>query len=256
MKVSVITISLNSAATIKDCISSVDNQTYSNIEHIIIDGGSTDRTVEIIQNTKGRISALISEPDKGIYDALNKGLELATGDIIGILHSDDYFATNVTISRIVEKFSNEGIEKNADGVYGDLVYVKTLPLEKKTRYWKSSRFKYEDLKKGWLPPHNTLFLRKEVYKKHGNFDTSYKIASDIDFMIKVFSDKTLQFEYLPEVITKMRVGGISNNPVNFLLKNKEYLEVIRRNNVGGYSTLIRKLLSKVRQYFVKGVELD
>lgn len=256
MKVSVITISLNSAATIKDCISSVDNQTYSNIEHIIIDGGSTDRTVEIIQNTKGRISALISEPDKGIYDALNKGLELATGDIIGILHSDDYFATNVTISRIVEKFSNEGTENNTDGVYGDLVYVKTLPLEKTTRYWKSSRFKYEDLKKGWLPPHNTLFLRKEVYKKHGNFDTSYKIASDIDFMIKVFSDKTLQFEYLPEVITKMRVGGISNNPVNFLLKNKEYLEVIRRNNVGGYSTLIRKLLSKVRQYFVKGVELD
>lgn len=256
MKVSVITISLNSAATIKDCISSVDNQTYSNIEHIIIDGGSTDRTVEIIQNTKGRISALISEPDKGIYDALNKGLELATGDIIGILHSDDYFATNVTISRIVEKFSNEGTENNTDGVYGDLVYVKTLPLEKTTRYWKSSRFKYEDLKKGWLPPHNTLFLRKEVYKKHGNFDTSFKIASDIDFMIKVFSDKTLQFDYLPEVITKMRIGGISNNPANFLLKNKEYLEIIRRNNVGGYSTLIRKLLSKVRQYFVKGVELD
>jgi glycosyltransferase len=250
MKVSVITISLNSAKTITDCISSVDTQTYRNIEQIIIDGGSTDGTVEIVQNSKGSISSFLSEPDKGIYDALNKGLELATGEIIGILHSDDYFASDDTISRIVEKFSEEG-NKKTDGVYGDLVYVHTDHNEKICRYWKSSRFKYEELKKGWMPPHNTLFLRKEVYKKHGNFDTSYKIASDIDLMLKVFSDKTLHFEYLPEVITKMRVGGISNNPANFLLKNKEYLEVIKRNNVGGYSTLFRKLLSKVSQYLVR-----
>ena len=246
MKVSIITISLNSSKTIKDCISSVDKQTYSNLEHIIIDGSSVDGTVEIIKNRNGRISTFLSEPDKGIYDALNKGLDLASGDIIGILHSDDYFASDETISRVVEKFSTEG--KNIDGIYGDLLYVKTYPQEKVIRYWKSSPFKYKDLKRGWMPPHNTLFLRKEVYEKHGKYDVSYKIASDIDFMIKVFSDKALHLEYLPEVITKMRVGGVSNRPCNFILKNKEYLEVIRRNKIGGFPTLISKLVSKVRQY--------
>ncbi len=250
MKVSIITISLNSSKTIIDCISSVDEQTYSNIEHIVIDGGSNDGTVEIIQNIKGSISAFISEPDKGIYDALNKGLDLASGDIIGILHSDDYFASNETISGIVEKFSTE--ENKTDGIYGDLVYVNTFPQEKLCRYWKSSPFKYENLKKGWMPPHNTLFLRKEVYDKHGKFDISFKIASDIDFMIKVFSDKTLRFEYMPEVITKMRAGGVSNKSCNFILKNKEYLEVIRRNKIGGFPTLISKLASKVKQYYWKG----
>ncbi len=250
MKVSIITISLNSSQTIEHCIRSVDRQTYPDIEHIIVDGGSNDETVEKIQNTGGRVSRIISEPDKGIYDALNKGIALATGEIIGILHSDDYFATEETIAKIVAKFEEGMNSGKIDGVYGDLEYVKTETEEKRKRYWKSIPFNPEEIKKGWMPPHNTLFLRSDVYIKHGNFDINYKIASDIDFMIRVFRDDTLRFEYIPEVITKMRVGGASNKPGNFILKNREYLQVIRKNEVGGIETLVRKLVGKVWQYIL------
>ncbi len=247
MKVSIITSTFNSKSTLQDTLNSIQNQNYQNIETIIIDGGSKDGTLDIIKKNKV-ISKFISEPDKGIYDGLNKGIEIATGDVIGYVHSDDVLASETIISEIVAAFINS----NIDGVYGDLEYVDKENTNRVIRYWKSKQFHPNLLKQGWMPAHPTLFLKREVYTKYGNFDLSYKIAADYDFMLRVLKDDNLKFSYLPEVITKMRVGGASNRSLkNILQKTKEDYRAVKSNNVGGVFSILRKNTSKIKQFFKK-----
>ena len=247
IKISIITVCYNSAATIEDTIKSVQCQTHKNIEYIVVDGGSKDTTLDIVNKYKEIVSKSVSESDKGLYDAMNKGVNIATGEVIGFVHSDDILADNQIVSTLANLFEKE----NLDGVYGDLQYVDKNNIGKIIRYWKSTNFNSSLLKKGWMPAHPTLFLKRGVYKKHGDFDLSFKIAADYDFMLRVLKDQSLKFSYLPEVITKMRVGGASNRSLkNIFKKTKEDYRAICLNNVGGFITLILKNTSKVKQFFI------
>ena len=246
MKISIITICFNSSKTIERTFQSIMNQSYQNIEYIVVDGASSDDTLKIIKNYNSSISKYISESDEGLYDAMNKGIALATGDIIGILNSDDFLASNDIINIIASMINSE----NLDGVYGDLQYVDKINTKKIRRNWKSYDFKPSLLEQGWMPPHPTLFLKKEVYQKHGLFDLSYRISADYDFILRIFKDTELKFGYLPKVITKMRVGGASNRSVeNIIKKSKEDYRIIRSNNIGSFLTLIKKNISKLKQLF-------
>jgi len=244
MKISIITAVYNNKKTIKDAIESVINQTHNNIEYIIIDGGSDDGTVDIVKSYGEKIDKFISEKDGGIYDALNKGLKIATGDAIGFMHSDDIYVDNTIIKKISKEFKNY----NLDGIYGNLVYINKNNTSKTVRYWKSEKFDKRLLKKGWMPPHPTLFLKKKIYDKYGNFDTTFRIAADYDFILRIFQ-KNLNIKYLPTVFYKMRMGGASNQSIkNIILKSKEDLKALKKNNIGGLSTLFFKNFSKIQQF--------
>jgi glycosyltransferase involved in cell wall biosynthesis len=247
--ISIITATYNSATHISDCINSVKCQSYPTLEHIIIDGASKDSTLEIIKTAPNRVSSIISEPDKGIYDALNKGVKLATGDIIGFLHSDDIFASPHILQNIADVFLRE--EKTSI-VYGDLVFVDPYNTNKVVRYWKSKPFKPSLLNRGWMPPHPTVFMRREVYDKHGFFNINYKCAADYDYLIRVLKDSKLQSQYIPEVITKMRVGGISTKGFkNILNKKREDYLVLGNNKMPmPLFTLTCKNASKIFQFLV------
>ena len=243
MKISIITVCFNSEKTIRDTIESVLSQSYPDVEYIIIDGLSKDNTMSIVSEYDDKISKIISEPDKGIYDGLNKGVSLATGDVIAFLHSDDVYANETVISNIVNCFDN-----GAQGVYGDLVYTDKADVNKVFRYWKSCDFSPSLLSKGWMPPHPTLFLRREVYQKYGAFDISFKIAGDYDFMLRILKDN-IAVKYLPQVIYKMRLGGESNRSIkNILDKSKEDLRAMRNNKINNpFFALFYKNASKIMQ---------
>ena len=248
MRITLITATFNSASSIKTCLDSVVLQNYNDLEYLIIDGKSSDATLKIIKvyQKKFPFIKLISEKDFGIYDALNKGVQLASGDVIGFVHSDDFLEFNDIINDIVSMTKSE----NLDGVYGDLQYVDKSNTKKIIRSWKSCDFKPRLLKQGWMPPHPTLFLKREVYEKHGLFDLSYRISADYDFLLRIFKDPELKFGYLPKVITKMRVGGASNKSLkNIIKKSKEDYRAIRINNIGNFLTLARKNFSKIKQLF-------
>ena len=248
MKVSVITTTFNSAKSIESCLCSVLNQNYNNIEYLIIDGESKDQTLAILNKFVADFNQIriFSEKDKGMYDALNKGINLASGDIIGFIHSDDFLESNDIINQIVSMIKSESL----DGVYGDLQYINRNNPQTIIRSWKSLDYHQSLLERGWMPPHPTLFLKKEVYEKHGLFDLSYKISADYDFILRIFKDSELKFGYIPKVITKMRTGGISNrNLKNIIKKSIEDYRAIRSNNVGNFLTLIRKNTSKLKQFF-------
>lgn len=247
MKISIITATFNSGKFIESCIKSILKQNYKKFEIIIIDGLSTDSTIKKIKTLldKHNNIKIFSEKDLGIYHALNKGIEKANGDIIGFVHSDDLLYNKNVLSNIIDVFKNS----NIDGVYGDLQYVEKQNTNKVIRYWKSKDFKSNLINKGWTPPHPTLYLKKQVYEKHGFFDLNYKISSDYDFMTKIFMDNTYNFKYIPKVITKMRVGGISNKNIkNVLIKSFEDYKVIYKNGSGGIITLLRKNTSKIKQF--------
>ncbi len=234
-------------ATIKDAIESVLTQTYQNIEYIIIDGESTDGTIDVIKSYGNQVSKFISETDEGIYDGLNKGIELASGDVICFLHSDDLYVD----SSVIQKIANVFVNNNIDGTYGDLVYVSKIDTAKVLRYWKSKDFELKFLKQGWMPAHPTFFLRKEVYKKFGTFDLGFKIAADYDFMLRVLGGG-IKVKYLPEVLYKMRIGGESNKSVkNIIRKSKEDLRALKKNNIGHIYTLLYKNISKITQFIIK-----
>ena len=248
MKVSIITATYNSAKSITSSLNSIFNQDYKDIECIIIDGDSKDETISIIKTyqRKDLNITLVSEADNGIYDALNKGIKLATGDLIGFVHSDDKLASPHIISELVIAIK----KTQASGIYGDLQYVSKLDTSKLIRNWKSCVFSKSLLKKGWMPPHPTLFLKKEVYQKHGNFNQNYKISADYDFMLRVLKDNTLRFVYLPKVIIKMRVGGASNkNLKNIIQKTKEDYKAITSNKIGNWGTLFLKNYTKFKQFY-------
>ena len=249
MKITLITATYNSALNIKTCLDSVVSQVYDNLEYLIIDGKSSDATLNIVKDYQQKFPyiKLVSERDQGIYYALNKGVQLATGDVVGFVHSDDLLANNHVASDIVNQLQKGQL----DGVYGDLQYVDKVDSNKVIRLWKSCDFKSSLLKKGWMPAHPTLFLKKEVYKKHGLFDLDYKIAADYDFMLRVLKDYTLKFGYLPIVITKMRLGGASNRSLkNIIQKTKEDYRAIRSNKLGGIFSILRKNTSKIKQFIL------
>ena len=245
MKISIITATYNSLSSLPSAFESIAEQDYANIEWIIVDGGSNDGTVEYIKENENSVNKWVSEPDQGIYDALNKGLKIATGDVIGFLHSDDFFAGKDVVSSIVNRF-----EESIDGVYGDLEYVNASDINKTIRFWKSKTFKRKLLNKGWMPAHPTFFIRKFVYDEIGLYDTSYKIAADYRFMLEVLKQDHYNFTYLPKTITKMRVGGASNSLGNIKLKMQEDLRALREAKIGNpLIILLQKNISKIPQFF-------
>ena len=250
MKISIITATFNRGHFIESCILSILRQDIKDVELIIIDGLSTDSTFEKLRPLikKNKNIKFYSETDSGIYDALNKGIDKANGEIIGFLHSDDVFYNSEVLKKIICKFKNHDI----DGLYGNLEYVEKIDTNKVVRFWESCAFNNNLLKKGWAPPHPTLFLKSNIYKKHGKFDLKFKISADYDFMLRIFKDDSLKFEYVPRVITRMRTGGVSNKNIkNIFIKTFEDFKAIRKNKVGSVGTLLRKNTSKIKQFYKK-----
>lgn len=248
MKISIITAVRNRQATIGQAIHSVQSQTYDPVEHIIQDGVSSDATLKIIADIAGPDANLLSEPDSGIYDAINKGIARARGDVIGLMHSDDYFAHNEVLTRVASVFA----DPNIDGVYGDLDYVATTDPSRIVRSWKSGEMTRAKLKRGWMPPHPTLYLRRSVFERFGDYDTSYQISADYDAMLRWIWTGRVRLAYIPEVMVKMRVGGESNRSLGRILqKSSEDYRALRRNEVGGITALMNKNLSKISQFVQK-----
>jgi glycosyltransferase len=246
MTVSIITIVYNNAKYIRDAIKSVLSQDYQSIEFIVIDGGSKDGTIEIIKEYQEQISYFLSESDNGIYDALNKGIAHSTGDVIGFLHSDDVFSNGAVISTLAREFSR----LHSDVVYGDLDYVKQDATDCVVRHWESGTFLESKLKYGWMPPHPTFYARRDIYKKYGSFNLMYSISSDYDSMLRILTTKNIRVSYIPEVLVRMRVGGISNkNFINIINKSIEDYWVLRANKIGSFLTILCKNFRKLPQFF-------
>ena len=229
MKVSIITVVFNNKETIKDAILSVYEQTYKNVEHIIIDGGSTDGTKEILEKERDKFAILVSESDKGIYDAMNKGVLMATGDVIGILNSDDLYADNMVLQDVVSCFAGGS---GLSIVYGDLVYVKSDNTNNIVRKWMSKPYYDCFFENGNVPPHPTLFLRNNIYKELGLFDLEFKLAADYELMLRIFKKHDFKSRYIRKVIVKMRLGGATNQSfLNIKNQNLEILKAWRKNNL-------------------------
>jgi glycosyltransferase involved in cell wall biosynthesis len=241
LKFSIITVVLNNKETIKDTILSVSSQDHDDIEHIIIDGGSTDGTQAVIDEYRDRLANVISEKDLGIYDAMNKGLRLANGDIIGFLNSDDFYAAANVISGVDTIFE----ERKVDAVFGDLVFVSPQNLNHIVRHYQSKSFSPDKLCKGIMPAHPTLFLHKSVYEKYGKFRTNYRIAADFEFVTRIFKDNEIKYCYIPNTMIKMRTGGAStkNWKSNWILN----LEILRACKENGVKTNLFKIYSKYPQ---------
>jgi len=251
MKISIITVVRNNKDTIKDAIDSVLSQTYKNTEYIIVDGGSTDGTVELIKEYGDKIDKFISEPDNGIYDAMNKGLSLATGDVIGILNSDDVYFDNKVLEKVAKRF--EGT--NIDSLYGDLYYVKEKDLNAIVRYWKSSEFIQGSFAKGWHPPHPSFFVKRHIYEKYGYFDLDMKVSADFELMLRFLEKYKIFTAYLPSVLVRMRTGGESNRSIkNMITGNKFVLKAFDKNGikVNKFLYLYYRLFPKVIQLMKRG----
>lgn len=246
MKVSIITVCYNSASTIRQTIESVISQEYNNIEHIIIDGKSTDNTVKIIKEYNGHVAKFISEPDGGIYDAMNKGIKLATGNIIGILNSDDFFTSNDVISTVVNTF----LTNNVDAIYADIHFVNPLNLSKTVRYYSSSIFRLSLFRFGIMPAHPTFYVKKECYEKYGLYATDYKLASDFDLLIRFFYKYRIPYMYVKKDFVTMRMGGASTVNVNSnITLLKENRKACRKYGI--YTNFFLLIL----RYFYKILEL-
>ncbi len=249
MNISIITVSFNSCTTIKDTFDSVLNQTYKNIEYIVIDGNSKDNTVSIIKEYEplfeGRMKWL-SEPDNGLYDAMNKGIRMAKGDIIGIINSDDLFCDNDAIKIVVDEFLNK---KEINAVYADLYYVSQDNTDKIIRKWKSGVQK--SFKTGWHPAHPTLYIKREIYEKFGYFDLSFKLAADFELMLRYFDKFKIKASYLQRSFVKMRLGGTTNKSIkNILKQNIECIRAFKKNEikVNAFVYPIFRLIPKIKQF--------
>lgn len=248
ISISVITATWNCAATMGDCLDSVAEQNWTNREHVVIDGGSRDGTVEVLDARRSELSVLVSEPDNGIYDALNKGIARASGDVVGFLHADDVYAGPDVLAHVAEAFADPSVT----AVYGDLQYVRKDDTNHVVRHWKSAPFSRRRLAWGWMPPHPTLYVRREWYERIGGFDTRYRIAADYFSILTMFSHPEFKAVYLPEVLVKMRLGGESNRSLgNILCKSREDLDALRRSGVGGMGALFWKNFSKVGQFVAR-----
>lgn len=248
MRISIITVSYNSAATIRDTLQCIANQDYPDIEHIIVDGQSRDNTLEIAKEFP-HVAKVICEKDNGLYDAMNKGIKVSTGDIIGILNSDDIYADNSVLSNVIRLFKMA----DTDTIYGDLQYVKADNLNKVVRTWHSGKFKRNNFYYGWMPPHPTFFVRKEVYNKAGLFTSALRSAADYEIMLRILVKHNCSTAYLPEVLVKMRAGGVSNASLRHRLNaNKEDRQAWKLNELNPYFfTLYFKPLRKIFQFLKK-----
>jgi glycosyltransferase involved in cell wall biosynthesis len=246
MKVTILTVSLNSIRTIQETIESVLSQSYTDIEYIIIDGGSNDGTSEVLKKYKKVVQKIISAKDRGMYDALNKGIDLSTGDLIGILHSDDIFSSVDVVKDIVAKISFS----KTDSIYGDLDYVIDNGI-KVLRKWKSGQYNRKKLLFGWMPPHPTFFIKKEIFNKYGKYDLSFGTAADYELIVRLLYKYKISCEYLPNVITKMRMGGLSNmsisNRINAHLLDWRAWKI---NDISNFPIwVLLKPIRKIHQYF-------
>ncbi len=238
MKVSIITVCYNSEKTIRDTIESVLVQNHPEIEYVVVDGLSTDTTIDIVNEYRGKISKIISEPDQGIYDAMNKGVKYSTGDIVGILNSDDFFESPSTISDVVKHFHSN---PTASLVIGDVVYVDPNNTEKITRFYSSRKFKPAKLRFGWMPPHAATFIKASVYNKFGNYSTDYEISADYELFVRLLLLHKVCYSRLDKVLVKMRTGGVSSSGIksNFLL-NIEIVKACKDNGI--YTNIFLVLL--------------
>jgi len=250
MKLSLVTVSKNSERTIEQTIQSVLSQSYPNIEYIFIDGGSTDGTVDIIKKYEDRVTYWVSEPDSGIYDAMNKGIKKATGDIVGILNTDDFYANEKVLEKVVQCFEKD---KEVDACYGDLVYVKKNNPDKIVRYWKTGEYKEKLLKYGWMPPHPTLFVRRDVYDRCGLFRTDFSIAADYEFILRILKKCKVKIAYIPEVLVHMRSGGESGRSLGQRIKAwRELYTAWKVNSLRPpFFLVLTRVISKLPQLYKK-----
>lgn len=248
MKISIVTAVFNRAQTIGQALEAVQQQTYGMIDHVIQDGGSSDGTLGILEQMSNANTRITSAPDAGIYDAINKGITRAEGEVIGLMHSDDFFADDQVIADVAELFEDPDV----DGVYGDLQYVSAEDTTRVIRHWRSGPYDPRKLRHGWMPPHPTVYLRRKVFEEFGLYDTSYRIAADYDAMLRYMGKGGIRMAYLPRVMVKMRVGGESNRSLkHIILKSREDYRALRSNGMGGAGALVRKNLSKIGQFVNK-----
>lgn len=247
MKVTIITVTHNSATFLQDCIDSVTSQTYRSIEHIVIDGESTDGTVDIIKKNDSHIAQWISEKDTGMYEAINKGIKMATGDIIGILNSDDMLASRDVIAQIVKHFRDHKI----DSLYGDLVYIDKKNTGKIIRYWKGLSYNRGRFHYGWMPAHPTFYIRRDLLDQLGGYESHYFTAADYEFMARYLYKYKISSKYLPLLIVRMRVGGQSNRNLFTRLRanRRDYLAMKINNIPFPHIASILKPLIKLRQFY-------
>jgi glycosyltransferase involved in cell wall biosynthesis len=247
MKISVITVAYNSASTLSDTLKSVAEQTHPEVEHILIDGGSTDRTNELINQYGKHLVRYVSEPDHGIYDAMNKGLALATGEIVGFINSDDLFFDSDSLAKIASAFEDTAIE----AVYGDIVMVDPVDLRKIRRYWRPGVFEGGSFARGWMAPHPALYVRRNILNSAGGFDLSYRLQSDFDLELRLFEIMKVRVKYLPSTIVRMRMGGATTGSLrNILRGNIEAANCVRKHGFsGGLKFIAYKILRRLPQYW-------
>jgi glycosyltransferase involved in cell wall biosynthesis len=251
LTVSIITVSNNSVRTITDTINSVLAQTYLHIEYIIIDGSSTDGTIELVNSYGKKISRFISEPDNGIYDAINKGIRIATGDIVGILNSDDFFYDN----KVIEKVADAFIADNIDAVFGDVQFVNPVRTTKVVRYYSSKHFKTSKFKFGYMPAHPSFYLKRKLFEKIGYYKTDYKIAADYELLIRFLFINRIKYKYLEMPFVSMRTGGVSNTSIrsNYIL-NKEIARACEENGIKtNFFFIYSKYFKKIFEFSVKKI---
>lgn len=248
MKVTIITVVFNGEKYLKDCIESVLYQDYKNIEYIVIDGGSTDRTLSIIESYRSQIHYFISEKDKGMYDALNKGIKVATGNVIGILNADDMLASSNVISAIVNEFN----KKDADGIYGNLNYIDLSSSKKIIRRWVSNQFVKKDILLGWMPAHPTLYLKKELFTHFGNYSLDFGTAADYELMVRFLYVHQVKARFLDKLIVNMRVGGMSNSSLKqrYLAFINDYKAIKKNSLPCPLITIFFKKIIKLQQFFI------
>jgi glycosyltransferase involved in cell wall biosynthesis len=249
MKVSVITAVLNNKDHLKDNLESVATQVYPDIEHIVVDGGSTDGTLEILRAHQDGKTTFISEPDRGIYDALNKGIRRSTGHIIGILHADDLYADDRVIERVVQVFQRRKVKS----CYGDLQYVDQHRIDRVIRHWRSSPYTHGKFQYGWMPPHPTFFAKKEIYEKLKGYDPRFRIAGDYELMLRYLEIHKISTFHLPEVLVRMRHGGVSNRSLKDLATKsyEDYLAWKVNHLTFHFYTLLLKQVTKLPQFFLR-----
>jgi len=247
MRVSVITVCFNSAATIENTLRSVANQTWSDIEHIVVDGASTDATLTILNQYKARLGKLVSEPDKGVYDAMNKGVGLATGDVIAFLNADDVYKDDSVIERVVQQMQTDRL----DALYGNVEFFHPGRPLQVVRTYDSGRFNPKRLGWGWMPAHPALFVRRRVFEHHGKFSEGYRIAGDFEFVARIFKSGKLKYKHLAEVLVRMQTGGLSTSGLKATyLLNSEILRACRQNGIRtNWLMILSKYFFKVRELF-------
>lgn len=227
MRLSIITVCFNCEKTIEATIQSVLSQDYDPVEYILVDGASTDGTMAMIDRYRDRISQVISEPDAGIYDAMNKGLALVTGDVVGFLNADDYLADHTVISKIAHAMQSSSVQ----AVYGDLDYVDPQDTLRVVRRWKAGAYRRGLFRKGWVPPHPTFYCRKEIYDRLGGYHALFGIAADFELMLRFIEKHQISVSYLPEVLVKMRTGGAANRLKGIWKGNREILDSFKLNGL-------------------------